>query len=127
MTFSQCRVCGGTGQTETLVAYKDEPAKMYQYKCRGCRGTGQVRDREFVAPETVTWCIDETSAQAHRVEGLLLTKAHHVKVVDGWHKPACGAQVAHTIDQCVSAPAGWPQCRRCSLRPKTPVPSVFEE
>lgn len=127
MTARTCRACNGSGQFETLVVYNDEPGKVYRYPCRGCRGTGQTHDREFVKPESLTWCISETCGRAFNEDGLILTKAHHTKAVDIWHKPVCGAAVAHTVGECVPAPVGWPQCRKCSRQKPPPVPAVFEE
>src|SRR3990167_5432734 len=76
-------------------------------------------DRKFVPPESVSWCISDTSKKAWDGEGIVLTKAHRIKVKTDLrgnkaHVPLCGAQVAHYEIYCVQAPQGWPQCKACT-------------
>ena len=89
----------------------------------------QVQPR--VPPENVSWCISDISLEAYEGGGQILEKAHRVatrmdRFNHSYHRPICGAAVAHLEKYCVLAPSGWPACRHC-WRKQMPVgvPAVF--
>ena len=87
-----------------------------------------------VPPEALSWCIDKLTLRTWNYRGAILTKAHHVKeVTDAYgrpfHRPICGAQVAHPSSECAPAPESWPACRHCAkkLVPEGTIPAVYIE
>ena len=85
-----------------------------------------------VPPEALSWCIDKLTLRQWNNRGAILTKAHHMAEVTDtfnrpFHRPTCGAPVAHPSGECERAPAGWPACRNCSrkLVPEGTIPPVY--
>ncbi len=71
-----------------------------------------------VPPEALSWCIAQLSFVMWERKGQILTRAHRIAEVERFglpfHKPRCGAQVAHASTECILAPEGWPACRHCA-------------
>ena len=124
MTFLHCGTCDGRGWNETAYAHLDGPQQIFRTICRGCRGSGQIKEREFVAPESFSWCLRESTVRYYRIDGLILTKAHRV---NDQHRPICGAPVGHPPSECTPAPVSWPMCRKCAAKSVMPVPKIFED
>ena len=85
----------------------------------------EPNSRSFVPPESLSWCISATSLEAWHEEGIVLTKAHRMKVKGSFHVPRCGAQTDHHISRCEPAPQGWPQCKRCLKKDSVVIPPAF--
>ena len=86
---------------------------------------GAKKQRSFVPPESLSWCISATGLEAYQRDGIILEKAHLIVAQDGFHHPGCGAQVAHHISRCEPAPQGWPQCKRCLKKDSVVIPPAF--
>ena len=121
----KCDGCNGSGFYDTLVAYMDGEPKTYRHKCRGCKGTGEIKEREFTVPESVSWCISDTSWRIYQIEGLIITKAHRHS--GERHEPVCASRVWHPKTGCVSVPVSWPMCRKCARKMGIIVPQIFED
>lgn len=93
--------------------------------------SGFSSNREFVGHEDFSWCIHKISLDYWRANGVILEKAHRVKLITKWgvkfHMPICGSTVEHQESHHQEAPVGWPQCKRCSRHKGMSIPKVFEE
>ena len=89
-----------------------------------------VDPRTFVEPESISWEIDEICKRAWEEDGERLAYAHIMKTVTDqyqrkFHQPVCGAQVGHHEQYCVTAPGGYPKCRKCSTKIDHGLPGAF--
>lgn len=86
------------------------------------------KERQFVEPEAITWEINATTLRMWQENGVVLMKAHRVKEVESFGRPAhaslCGVP-GHLASACELAPEGWPKCKKCAGKLGTGIPAVY--